>query len=37
MGSYTNITDRTVRRRFREHQHRLRPLTAFEHTLRRKL
>ena len=34
MRIYANITDRTVRRRFREHQHRQRPLTVFDHTLR---
>ena len=34
MRIYANITDRTVRRRFREHKHRRRPLTVFDHTLR---
>ena len=33
MRIYANITDRTVRRRFREQQHRQRPLTVLDHTL----
>ena len=33
MRIYANITDRTVRRRFREQQHRQRPLTVPDHTL----
>ena len=33
MRIYANITDRTVRRKFREQQHRQRPLTVLDHTL----
>ncbi len=34
MPIYATVNDRTVRRRFREHKHRHRPLIVFDHTLR---